>query len=196
MKKVTRIKDNITKTEFNHLLNYIQADSTLRTNRKDRLLKVINLLYITGLRVNETTQLTNNKLLELLNTKSTKVIAHKQALEKKIFITESGAKQLKKYFVGIEHNDNYLFVSERGTKRTALATNSVIRDINTYLKKVFINKNITTHSFRQSLITELAQANINTKIIQTLIGHKDISTTYNYIKIAEKDMINSLNLVR
>ncbi len=196
MKKVTRIKDNITKTEFTHLLNYIEADSTLRTNRKDRLLKVINLLYITGLRVNETTQLTNNKLLELLNTKSIKVIAHKQALEKKIFITESGVKQLKKYFVGTESNDNYLFVSERGTKRTALATNSVIRDINTYLKKVFINKNITTHSFRQSLITELAQANINTKIIQTLIGHKDISTTYNYIKVAEKDILTSLDLVR
>lgn len=196
MSKITRIKDNITNTEFKHLLNYIEADSTLRAIRKDRLLKMFSLLYVTGLRVNETTQITNNKLLELLNTKSIKVIAHKQQLEKKIFITDSGVKQLKKYFRGIESNDNYLFVSERGTKREALATNSVIRDINTYLKKVFINKNITTHSFRQSLISELAQANINTKIIQTLIGHKDISTTYNYIKVAEKDIITSLNLVR
>jgi len=61
---------------------------------------------------------------------------------------------------------------------------------------VFPNKNITSHSFRQTLITELAQKNINTKVIQTLIGHKSISSTYRYIKPSQEDITSSLDLVR
>jgi len=196
MKKIAKIKDNITKTEFKHLLNYTKADTSIRDNRKNRLIKIFSLLYITGLRVNETTQLTNKILLELMKEKTTKIIAHKQKMEKLIFITGDGVKQLKNVFGEIEENDNFLLTSERGSKKSPLAINSVIRDINTYLKKVFPNKNITSHSFRQSLITELAQKNINTKVIQTLIGHKDISTTYRYIKPSENDIMNSLELVR
>lgn len=196
MKQITRIKDNISKSEFKHLINYLQADEAVRVNRKDRLLKLFNLLYITGLRVNETSQITNNKLLELINSKSTKVIAHKQKLEKKIYITANGSKELQKYFKDLEANDNFIFISERGSKRSPLSTNSVIRDINLYLKKVFPNKNITSHSFRQSIITELAQKSINPKVIQTLIGHKSISSTFRYIKPSQEQILNSLDLVR
>ena len=62
MKKIERIKDNITPQEFKHLINYLKADTSVRANRKDRLIKLFNILYSTGLRVNETTQLTNSKL--------------------------------------------------------------------------------------------------------------------------------------
>jgi len=196
MKKIERIKDNITQQEFKHLINYLKADTSVRANRKDRLIKLFNILYSTGLRVNETTQLTNFKLKELLNTKQTKIIAHKQSLEKVIYITENTRKQLLKLFPEITENEDLLFTSERGSKNSPLAVNSVIRDINQYLKKVFPNKNITSHSFRQTLITELAQKNINTKVIQTLIGHKSISSTYRYIKPSQEDITNSLDLVR
>lgn len=195
-KRITKVKDNISKTEFKHLINYLKADTDLRESRRSRLEKIFNLLYVTGLRVNETTQITNNKLIELLTTRKTKVIAHKQKLEKVIYITENGQKQLSKVFIDIEANNSHLLTSERGNKKDSLSTNSVIRDINSYLKKVFPNKNITSHSFRQTLITELAQKNINTKVIQTLIGHKDISTTYRYIKPSEEDILSSLDLVR
>jgi len=193
--KIAKIKDNISKKEFQHLINYLIADITVRAIRKDRLLKLFNLLYITGLRVNETTTLTNIQIKELLEQKQTKVIAHKQKIEKVIYLTESSRKQLSKYFEIIE-NDNLVFQSERGSKRSSLSSNSVIRDMNSYLKKVFPNKNITSHSFRQTLISELAEKNINTKVIQTLIGHKSISSTYRYIKPSEEQILNSLDLVR
>jgi len=193
--KIAKIKDNISKKEFQHLINYLIADISVRTIRKDRLLKLFNLLYISGLRVNETTTLTNMQIKELLEQKQTKVIAHKQKIEKIIYLTESSRKQLSKYFEIID-DYNLVFQSERGSKRDSLSSNSVIRDINSYLKKVFPNKNLTSHSFRQSLITELAEKNINTKVIQTLIGHKSISSTYRYIKPSEEQILNSLDLVR
>ena len=193
--KIAKIKDNISKKEFQHLINYLIADISVRSIRKDRLLKLFNLLYITGLRVNETTTLTNIQIKELLVQKQTKVIAHKQKLEKVIYLTESSRKQVRRYFEIID-NDYLIFQSERGSKRSSLSSNSVIRDINSYLKKVFPAKNLTSHSFRQSLITELAEKNINTKVIQTLIGHKSISSTYRYIKPSEEQILNSLDLVR
>ena len=195
MTKVKRIKDNISDKDFKHLITYLKADSNIREQRKDRLLKLFNILYLTGLRVNESNQLTNNKIYELLTTNKTKIIAHKQKSEKLIHITDKGIKTLKEYFTPTQNND-YIFTSERGNKNKPLNTQSTILDINSYLKKVFTNKNITSHSFRQTIITQLAEKNINTKIIQSFIGHKDIKSTYRYIKPSLDSITNSLELVR
>ena len=196
MKNIKKIKDNITEKEFRFLINFINADTSIRANRRDRLIKLFHLLYYTGLRINETTSLTNRQIKELLQEKKTKIIAHKQRLEKYIFITEKSKKVLEKLFDDIIDDDNYIFTSERGNKNRPLNPNSVIRDVNSYLKQVFQSKNITSHSFRQTIITEMAAHNINTKIIQNLIGHKSISSTYRYIRPSESDLINSLDLVR
>lgn len=194
---IKKIRDNISSKEFQHLLNYTQSDTTISTARQNRLIKVFHLIHIFGIRVNEASQITNNKLLELIANGSTKIIAHKQKREKIIYATKSAIKTLKKVFNPIEANDNYLLVSERGSKTTPLNPNSMIRDINTYLKKVFPNKNITSHSFRASLISELINdKNISPKIVQQLIGHSDIQTTFRYAKVSEQNIMNSLELVR
>ena len=196
MMGVKRIKDNIDEAEFKHLINYLIADENIRMNRKQRLIKSFVILYHTGLRVNETTQFTNHMILQLIKNKQVKVIAHKQNLEKIVYITDKTAIKLKKVFGSLEDNTNYVFCSERGNGEEVLKPSAVILDINSYLKKVFPNKNITSHSFRQTLITDLAEQNINTKVIQALIGHKDISSTYRYIKPSEENIIKSLNTVR
>jgi len=195
MKRVTKIKDNITSKEYKHLSSYLKVDDSIRTSRRERLLKLFTILHLFGIRVNEATQLTNNMIKELVETKCLKLVAHKQSKEKLIHVSDKGVKLLNKVF-DIQSNDNLLFTSERGNKNEPLSVNSVIRDVNSYLKKVFPNKNITSHSFRQTLITELAQKNVNTKIIQELIGHKDISSTYRYIKPSQADITSSLELIR
>jgi len=101
-------------------------------------------------------------------------------------------------FANTQSDDNYVFVSERGKSKTSVMNPiSVIRDINSYLKDVFgQDTRITSHSFRQTLISNLATAGVNTKIIQNLIGHKSINTTYRYIKTTEVDIMKSLEMVR
>jgi len=195
--KIKKIRDNISQKQFIHLLNYTQSDTTISAARKNRLIKVFHLIHIFGIRVGECSQITNNLLLELIANGSAKIIAHKQKKEKIIYATKSAIKILKKVFNPIEANDNFILVSERGSKRTPLNPNSMIRDINTYLKKVFPNKNITSHSFRASLISELLNdKNISPKIVQQLISHSDISTTFRYAKVTEQNIMNSLELVR
>ena len=194
---IKKIRDNISSKEFNHLLNYLTADTSISSARKNRLIKVFHLIHIFGIRVNEASQITNNKLLELISTGSTKIIAHKQKKEKIIYATKKAIATIKKVFNPIEPNDNFILVSERGSKKTPLNPNSMIRDINSYLKKVFPNKNITSHSFRASLISELINdKNISAKIVQQLIGHSDIQTTFRYAIVSEQNIMNSLELVR
>ena len=95
---IKKIRDNISSKEFNHLLNYLTADTSISKNRKNRLIKVFHLIHIFGIRVNEASQITNNKLLELIANGSTKIIAHKQKKEKIIYATKSAIKTIKKVF--------------------------------------------------------------------------------------------------
>lgn len=196
MKDIKLIKDNISESEFKHLLNYTKSDTSIREERRTRLTRIFGILWVTGLRINETVQLTNSKMLELITTGQTKVVAHKQKKEKNIYVTDKGIKLLKIIFNDLENNDEFLLTTERGSKTDKLQTNSVIRDVNTYLKKVFPHKTLTSHSFRQSLITELANKGINVKTIAELISHSDISTTYRYIRPSQVDIKKSLELVR
>ena len=97
----------------------------------------------------------------------------------------------------LQANDDYILVSGRGSKQTPLEPSSVLRDLNSYLKKVFPTKNITSHSFRASLVSELINdKNISVKVVQQLVGHKDISTTYLYAKVSTENIMNSLAMVR
>ena len=109
---------------------------------------------------------------KLFNEKQLIIASHKQGSEKTIYISESAKKELLSIFGPLEDNHNKIFVSERD-KRTPLEPTAMVRDINQLLKTIFgADTRKTSHSFRKSLISELAIAGVNTKIIQNLIGHK------------------------
>lgn len=190
-----RIKENITTEQYKVLLTHLQGDTAIRIHRKQRLLIIYSLLYYTGLRVNECTQFTDTLLKQLIDTKTAIVKTYKTKRERVLYITDNGQRELKKLFGHLTATDTKLIQSERLTKE--LNVQSVIYDVNDYLKKVFSKKTrITSHSFRQTLITELATAGVNTKIIQNLIGHSSVNTTLRYVRPSTVDIINCLHSVR
>ena len=195
---MTKIKENITDKQFKLLMATLKGDESIRAARKERLLKTFTVLYYLGIRVNETTQFTNKTITELLKKRKTVIRSHKQNSEKYIYLTDEGYKAFIKIFTDFQNEDDFVFVSERGKNKSSVMNPiSVIRDVNTYLKYVFgADTRITSHSFRQTLISNLATAGVNTKIIQNLIGHKSINTTYRYIKTTEIDIMKSLETVR
>ena len=185
-----RIRDNITPEEFKHLMRYLEADESIRQNKKRTLEKVFTLLYTFGLRVNETKQVNQSMINELLQTGKSKIYTPKTNSEKYIYITDKQKKIIKKYFnpekgYEIKNQSNRPF-SDIG----------LISLVNSYLKKVFGNKNITSHSFRSSYITEGIQKGIGIKVISQIIGHKDISTTYRYQKVADTDIYQAIESIR
>lgn len=191
-----KIKENITEEQFKLLISSLRGNESIRANRRDRLIKIFSLLYYLGIRINETSQFTNNMINELLLKRKLIIQSHKQDSEKFIYLTSDGFKYLSKVFTDIPNDDNYVFISERG-KNNKMEPISVINDVNKYIKSVFgEDTRITSHSFRQTLISNLATAGVNTKVIQNLIGHKSINTTFRYIKTNEVDIMKSLEMVR
>lgn len=197
MKKVTKIKENISEQQYKLLLSSLRGNQSIRKTRKDRLLKLFVILYNLGIRVNETSQFTNNMMNELLSKGKLIIESHKQGSEKVVYVTETAKKEIKKIFGDIPNDNKKVFVSERGSKSTPLEPTAMIRDVNNYLRSVFgSDTRLTSHSFRQTLISNLAINGVNTKVIQNLVGHKSINTTYRYIKSSEADIMAALETAR
>jgi len=197
MKKVSKIKENISEQQYKLLLSSLRGNQRIRKTRKNRLLKLFVILYNLGIRVNETAQFTNNMMNELLDNGKLIIESHKQGSEKVVYVTEKAKREIKKIFGDIPNDNKKVFVSERGSKSTPLEPTAMIRDVNNYLKSVFgSDTRITSHSFRQTLISNLAINGVNTKVIQNLVGHKSINTTYKYIKSSEADIMAALETAR
>ena len=60
------------------------------------------------------------------------------------------------------------------------------------MQKALGDSGYTSHSFRQGLISEFANKQINIKIIQGFIGHRDSKTTMRYIRPTENDIRGAL----
>ena len=189
-KNVKRIKDNISYDEYKYLMTYIENHPTMRETRKNRLLKIFSILFFCGLRVNEVTQINEDTIKELLSNGKSKIIAHKQSKEKYLYISSKGKEEIKKYW---NSEKGYNIQSER-TQKT-LHEKSIINDTNKILKEVFVNKNIKSHSFRQSYITTLAEHGTSIGIIQSLVSHKSPQTTLRYVKPSEASKIKALESV-
>jgi integron integrase len=66
---------------------------------------------------------------------------------------------------------------------------SVIRKtIKAALTKTNITKRVTTHVFRHSFATHLLEDGVNIRMVQTLLGHKDVKTTEIYTHVMSKSL--------
>jgi len=98
MKKISKIKENISENQYKLLLSSLRGNTSMRKVRKERLLKIFVILYNLGIRVNEVSQFTNNMLNELLNNGKLIIESHKQGSEKIVYLTQNSKKRDKKSF--------------------------------------------------------------------------------------------------
>lgn len=176
------------------LLAYVRHNPKMRANTKENYLKIFTLLYYSGARLNELTQLTNRDILNLIKTKELIIKAHKTKTERKILFTDSGIKEISKLFkeFNIENEpDQYKIIRVKGMPYGSPSPIAFIQQTNKVIQSV-LGKRYTSHSFRQGLITELGAKSVNPKIIKEFMGHKDIKTTMRYIKPSEADIRDSL----
>ena len=89
--------------------------------------------------------------------------------------------------------DNALLVGNNGRR---LNKNSLVDIFKKYLKiSGNSNKNYSLHCLRHTFATQLLKKNANLVSIQQLMGHKRIESTYIYMHVTGKELVESVNLL-
>jgi integrase/recombinase XerD len=159
-----------------------QPDGVHPLRIRDRAM--LELLYATGLRVSELTDL---QLRQLHLDPGYLVILGKGGKERLVPLGEWAAEALKAY---LEEGRGSLlkggslqeiFLNHRGKK---LSRQGVWKILKHYALQAGIRQNITPHMLRHSFATHLLENGADLRSLQTMLGHADISTTQIYTHVA------------
>jgi len=185
-----KIKKSITEKEYRILMSHAKGDDSLKEFNQKRFLRIFTLLYFSGMRINEISQVKNKHIKEIIKNGETVIVSHKTKSERILYFSDQAQKEIKKYFDPEEDGNDFVICSWDNPK-TKLHDISLINLVNKYMKKV-LGEGFTSHSFRQGLLTEMGAKSINPKIIQSFIGHSDVKTTLGYIKPTKNDVKTAL----
>jgi len=185
-----KIRKPLGEKDYKKLMSHLRGEETLKDHTKVRLLRIFSLLYYSGCRLNELPQITIGMIKRMFETKEMIIVSHKVDAERIIYFSDAGVTELKKYFDLEDPESNYV-ITKWGKPRERLHPVALIANTNAYINTV-LGKEFSSHSFRSGLITELAIAQVNPKVIQQFIGHKNVSTTLLYVKPSEMDIRGAL----
>jgi Site-specific recombinase XerD len=161
-----------------------------KSNELLRDLLVIEILFQTGVRVSE---LSNIKRHHLNIQENSMLIYGKGSRQRYVYISNSNVIELLKIYQN-EFQDaiektGYLFINNRGRKLSDQSIRQIVKKHNPFLGEL----HITPHIFRHTCATLLLVSGLNLRIIQSLLGHASITTTQIYTHISDLEMANALN---
>jgi integrase/recombinase XerD len=82
----------------------------------------------------------------------------------------------------------WLFPSWQGL--SAITPNAIQHCLKAAVQQNPIRKNVTFHTLRHSYATHLPEAGVHLRVIQALLSHKSISTTFIYVHLTRATMVN------
>ena len=176
------LPDFLTIKEVEKLFKSISEDDMYALRDKT----IFELLYSSGLRISEATELKcdsidfDNLFISVIGKGNKERIVPMNGEAKRLLL-----KYLKKSRNEIlsDRESDYLFISKKGSK---LDRKSAWRLLKNYGTK--INKNITPHTLRHSFATHLLENGADLRSVQELLGHMDISTTQIYTHLAKESL--------
>lgn len=193
-------RDKIDYDELIYILSLVNKNSFY----EKRKLCAFVLLYITGLRVSNLLIFKVEHIKLLINNGSMRIDLIKRGnCDHLITLSKGSHEFLKSYadyfFQLVQHKEDgdYFFTSLENFSKPL---NRCIfnKDLNSILKKcsIYFDKNIRTHSFRTSFITDLL-SEVPLHIAKEIVGHKVISSTEIYYRshLNKKECFKILNSV-
>jgi integrase/recombinase XerD len=173
-KREKRIPSVLTKQEVLDLFKAI-------SNKKSKLM--ISLLYASGLRVSE---ITNLKIDDLDFEEKIGHVRQAKGKKDRIFnIPEFLREELKKQFEKQkEFNQQYLFSGPKGK----ISERNIQKIVKNTKEKAGIKKEVHPHTLRHSFATHLLENGTDIRKIQELLGHADLSTTQIYTHISTQEL--------
>jgi site-specific recombinase XerD len=140
---------------------------------------MLKLSYGMGLRVSEII----NIKIEDIDSQSMQVFIRRAKGKKDRYanLPESILDQLRLYYKQYQPKD-YLFEGQFGGVYSVRSVQQVFKDS---MRRAGVNKNVGVHSLRHSFATHLLEKGTDVRLIQDLLGHKDIKTTLLYTHVSD-----------
>ena len=180
-----KLPNYVSELDMEKILNFPNEKDYKKTIYTNRDLLIIEMLYDTGCRVEE---LSNIKLKDInKNEKSIKVLG-KGSKERIVFFGEYTTDTLEEYLKDRENildgkKSEYLFVSK---KSGSLTTRRISQIIDSIMNEVAIKNNVTPHTLRHTFATHLLNHGADLRSVQELLGHSSLSTTQIYTHVSNE----------
>lgn len=155
----------------------------LSTNEGQRNRAIIEVLYGSGLRVSE---LTNIRISDMHRDEQYILVRGKGNKQRLVPLSDEAIKQINLWFTDRNTmtikpgNEDYLFLNRRGAKLTRVMILTIVKNL---AAAAGIKKTISPHTFRHSFATHLLEGGANLRVIQMLLGHENLTTTEIYTHI-------------
>lgn len=164
-------------------------DPTKRNGLRD--LALLHLLYSTGLRVSEISNL-NRKDINL-ESREFRVVG-KGRKARIVFISDDAAEHVKDYLDARDDNWIPLFASNSNRSRQntllgeerRLEPQAIERIVRNLAAHAGIVKKVTPHTLRHTFATELLKNGADIRSVQEMLGHSSITTTQIYTHLTNK----------
>lgn len=173
-------------------LNNQELQELLNNNDNQDLKDIILFTFLTGLRLNEVTNLTRadinleSKFLTLNN----KTHVTKSKRIRTVPLTNTALEIISRR---LQYNDNDFIFTYKGKAWQPITLQYNFKQLS---KKTFgNNKQISFHSLRHSFASNLAISNIPIYTISNFLGHANISTTQKYSHLSNEHLRNSINMI-
>lgn len=177
----------IFKTAYFKFNKMTKEDTGYRTRLRD--IAVLELLFATGIRVSELSNLKDDQISLQTGVISINGKGGKQRLIQ--VCNEEALSALKKYrraYRSEIKKAHYFFINRLGR---GLSDQSIRFMIRKYTKQASLTKNVTPHTFRHTFATLLLEQGVDITYIQHFLGHSSISTTqiYTHVNRAKQKQI-------
>ena len=198
----TEPKKALTAEQAESLVSFARSDSSY-----SRYADEIIILLGSGLRISELCGLTKSdidfekKLISVdhqilkdatqgyyISTPKTKNGIRQIPMSEKVFeALERSVTNCQAQPVFVDGYKDFLFLSQKGTPKTACDYNSMLKNLVIKYNKHHDKElpNITPHTLRHTFCTSMANAGMNPKALQYIMGHSNISMTLDYYTHAD-----------
>lgn len=174
----------INSDEMKRLLSVIDGERHAARNRI-----AIMLSHLAGLRVGEIASLTTSDVLDadgqVRDEIRLKASNTKTNEARTVFVSQKLAREIRRFRKSLATQPGAnlpLLVTQKGT---AFSGNTLCQLFGTLYRKAGI-AGATSHSGRRGFITKLAHKGVSAKVIMTLAGHRNLSTTQRYIEVNDE----------
>ena len=171
-----KLPEVLTEDEIKRLISSVKIDSEFGQRNK----AIIEVLYGTGIRVSELTEL---KMSNIFFNENIVKVTGKGNRERFVPLGKIASIEIKKYLNAREKLkidskfSDILFLNRYGRQ---LTRSMIFKVINDSSKNAGIDKKISPHTLRHSYATHLLKNGADLRTIQLILGHESITTTEIY----------------